>query len=559
MLFSRFGHCVQEFRLYSRARVEVGEVEYKHIYWRYCFMRKVLIPTKLDKFAATLLEEKGYQVVQDVDTPLPELLTANADTEVMIVRSEKVTPEVIDALPALKLVVRAGAGYNTIDTKHARRKNIDVMNTPGANSNAVAEEVVAMMLAAYRHLVPADISTRCGKWEKKKFMGRELTGKTIGIIGLGNIGRLLIKRLDGFDMRFLGYDPMISPSLAEKMGVELGSIDDVFAQSDFISLHIPENSETRGLVNRRLLTSMKAGAVLINCARSGVINEDDLRAVKAEKQLIFGNDVYAKDEAGEKSVVDIADIMLPHLGANTFEANFNAAKRAAEQVVGYFEQGITNCVVNKGIPDGLDEVYQHLAFVLTSIASGYLGKERHPSRIETSFYGELGQYAKWMTGPIAAGIAADIDLYQDAADAESFLASRGIELVNRNVDDDKNYGAAMTIDLFAGSDTIHKVSVRGTTTENNLMISRVNNFDKLYLEPSGHNLFVEYRDAPGVIGKIASILGEKNINIIDIRAPQDLKTGLSLAAIKTNVAIPNMLLDKIKTAVDAVVAFQFSY
>jgi D-3-phosphoglycerate dehydrogenase len=144
-------------------------------------MKKVLIPTKLDKVAAELLAAKNYNVVQDADTPLADLIAANSDAEVLIVRSEKITPAEIDALPNLKLVVRAGAGFNTIDTKYARKKQVDVMNTPGANSNGVAEEVVAMMLAASRHVVAGDISTRAGLWEKKKFMGTEVTGKTVGI------------------------------------------------------------------------------------------------------------------------------------------------------------------------------------------------------------------------------------------------------------------------------------------------------------------------------------------------------------------------------------------
>ena len=147
-------------------------------------MHKVLIPTKLDKFAADMLTQKGYTVILDPATPLEEQAASHSDAEVLIVRSEKVTKEIIDALPELKLVVRAGAGYITIDIKYARKRNVDVMNTPGANSNAVAEEVIALILAAYRHLLPADASTRAGEWEKSKFMGHELTGKTIGILGL---------------------------------------------------------------------------------------------------------------------------------------------------------------------------------------------------------------------------------------------------------------------------------------------------------------------------------------------------------------------------------------
>ena len=512
-----------------------------------------------------IVEDAGYELaLLEKYTDKGQLLEAVADVDALIVRSDKVTAEVIAAAKNLKIVVRAGAGYNTIDTKYARKHDIDVMNTPGANSNAVAEEVVAMMLAASRHVVAADISTRKGDWEKSKFMGRELTGKTVGILGLGHIGQLLVKRLSGFEVKVLGYDPMLSPTLAEKLGVELTSIEHIFTDSDFVSLHIPENDETRGMINRRLLDLMKPGAMLINCARAGILNEDDLRAVKAEKKLVFCNDVYPKDVAGEKPIADLCDLMLPHLGANTFEANFVAAKRAAEQTIAYFEQGVTNCVVNKALPDGLDGKYQKLAYVLTSLTNAYLGKE-NPTRVETSFYGDLAKYAKWMTPALAAGIAADFAADngpKDAeapSDAEHFLSDTGIELVNREVDNNKHYGEAMSIDLFVGGNLIYKAGARGTITENNLMISRLNDFDQLYLEPSGHHLFVEYKDEPGVIGRIAGILGEKNINIVDIRAPQDLKSGLSLTVVKTNVEVPEMLIEKIRDAVKASKAFQFTY
>ena len=522
-------------------------------------MKNVLIPTKLDKFAATLLTENGFNVVQDADSALEDLVKANPDTEVLIVRSEKVTQEIIDALPKLRLVVRAGAGYNTIDIKYARRKNIDVMNTPGANSNAVAEEVIALMLAGIRNIVKGDITTRAGEWEKKNLMGTELSNKTVGILGLGNIGKLVMKRLEGFNVDVLAYDPFVSADLAEKMGIKLATVEEIFENSDFVTLHIPENDETRGMINKKLFELMKPGAVLVNCARAGVINEDDLRAVKKEKKITFCNDVYPKDAPGEKSVADIADIMLPHLGASTKEANFNAAKKAAEQTIAYFEKGITNCVVNKGIPDGLDAKYQELAFVLAKLTRNYLGAEASPHQIETSFYGNLEQFSKWMLAPIVAGIAPEFDIYQDASDAEAFLTDRGIVVNNRETDTDKKYGESMTIDLFEGKDTIRKVSVRGTIVENNLMISRLNDFDKLYLEASGNNLFVEYTDKPGVIGKIASILGTNSINIIDIRAPQNLDADKALTVIKTSVPASDEIIRQIADEVGALNAFSVSY
>lgn len=521
-------------------------------------MKKVLIPTKLEKTASEILTPKGYNVVQNSEKNIIELVKENPDTEALIVRSEKVTPEIIDLLPKLKLIIRAGAGFDNIDCKYARKKNIDVMNTPGANANAVAEEVIAMMLAASRFLIPADISTRAGDWEKKKFMGRELSGKTVGIIGLGNIGKLVVKRLAGFDIKFLVYDPLLSEDMAQQLRVNISKLETIFEQSDFITLHVPQTTETKGMVNQKLLSKMKKGATLINCARAGIVNEDDLRALKKEKNIIFCTDVYPKDEPGIKSCVDIADIMLPHLGASTYEANDTAARRAAEQLISYFEKGINTFVVNKGLPDDLDPKYQELAFALAKLARAYLGESIQPHQIETSFYGGLNKFAKWLLPPIVASFQPDFEDYPDSSDAENFLKERGILYKNREVDNEKNYGEAMTIDLFEGGKNLSKVSVRGTITENNLMISRINDFDKLYLEPSGYNLFAEYADKPGMLGKIAGILGENNINIIDIRAPQNIEKNCALSVVKTNMPVSPELCDEITKKTGAEKVFTFN-
>ena len=311
-------------------------------------MKKVLIPTALDSVAKQILEDHGgYAVVQVPKCDVLQLVRDNPDVHALIVRSEKITAEIIDAAPQLKVVVRAGAGYNTIDIAHARAKGVDVMNTPGANSNGVAEEVVALMLADARRLIPADASCRAGKWEKTAFMGTEVTGKTVGIVGLGYIGRLVVKRLSGFEPTFLGYDPGITMRQAAEMGVKLVSLDELFSQSDYVTLHLPEIAETKGMINRNLIGQMKPGATLINCARAGIVNEADLRALKGEKKIRFLNDVYPKDEEGPKSVADVADIMVPHLGASTREANAKAAELAAQELIDLDDKGIAKAVVNK--------------------------------------------------------------------------------------------------------------------------------------------------------------------------------------------------------------------
>ena len=311
-------------------------------------MKKVLIPTALDSIAKEILEAHGgYAVVQVPKCDVLQLVRDNPDVHALIVRSEKITAEIIDAAPQLKAVIRAGAGYNTIDIVHARKKGVDVMNTPGANSNGVAEEVVALMLAAARKLIPADASCRAGKWEKTAFMGTEITGKTVGIVGLGYIGRLVVKRLSGFEPKLLGYDPGITMRQAAELGVKLVSLDELFSESDYITLHLPEIAETKGMVNRNLIGQMKPGATLINCARAGIVNEAGLRALKAEKKIHFLNDVYPKDEEGPKSIADVADIMVPHLGASTREANAKAAELAAQELIDLDEKGIDKAVVNK--------------------------------------------------------------------------------------------------------------------------------------------------------------------------------------------------------------------
>ena len=525
-------------------------------------MKKVLIPTKLDPVAKELLEANGnYLVVQDESTDLATLAAQNEDAYALFVRSEKVTAEIIEALPALKVVIRAGAGYNTIDTKTARAKKIDVMNTPGANANAVAEEVVALMLADARHIVPADASTRAGKWEKKNFMGREITGKTVGIVGLGAIGRLVAKRLSGFDVTVLAYDPILSEEAAERIGVKLLPLNDLFIQSDYVSLHIPENEHTKGLINAELLGLMKDGATLVNCARAGVINEDDLRTLKAEKGLRFLNDVYAKDAEGEKSVTDIADIMVPHLGASTQEANYNAARRAAEQLIDFDEKGVTCYIVNRDIPEGLDETYADLAFTIAALARVMIGADTQLNKIETSFYGNLSQFANWLTVPIVCALTDEFDRSMDEKAAVNYLTNMGIDYATREPDATKGYGNSITVDLMASVDeeSLKRISVRGTVTEGRLMISRIGGFDGLYIEPKGHLALFTYDDRPGVLSEIAGAMAKEGINIDDVRNPHDDSGERSIAILKVSEPVSEKILAKIADKIDALTSCAVSF
>lgn len=514
----------------------------------------VLVPTKLSTVARDILVDAGYEVVQEAGADLIELAGRYPQAVGMIVRSEKVTPEVIDALPELKVVVRAGAGYNTIDIKYARSKGVAVMNTPGANSNAVAEEVVGMMLAGCRHFIKGDSSTRSGGWEKGSLMGTELTGKKVGILGFGNIGQLLAKRLKGFDVDILIYDPYVSKDKAQEFEVKISSMEEIFEQCDFISLHMPATKETANIINKNLFSKMKDGAVLVNCARAEILDEADLREVKKEKNIIFCNDVYMKDAPGDKSCADVAELMLPHLGASTVEANTNAARKAANQLIDFIEKGISTHVVNKAVPDGLEPQYQELAFALGKIAHGYLGSDSSPHEIQCSFYGSLNSYNKWLIPSVLAGITGNSSI-NDYDSAEAYLNQKGIELKVRETDESKNYGDSITIDLLQESSKLSRVSVRGTLTEGNVIISRIDDFDKLYFEPTGHSVIFNYEDRPGVLAQITQALAEAGINIDDIRSPHNEKGNRSIAVLKVNKTVESNVIDKVKSQLNCETGF----
>lgn len=526
----------------------------RHAYRR-LDVKKVLIPTKLDSVAVDILTENGaYSITQDNSAPLLQLLERHSDTYALIVRSEKVTAEIIDKLPALRIIVRAGAGYNSIDTKYARQRGIDVMNTPGANSNAVAEEVIGLMLADARHIIHADASTRAGKWEKKKFMGREIAGKTVGIVGLGNIGQSVAQRLTGFDCRLLGYDPVIASERAAAVNVHLTDMETLFSESDYITLHIPENDDTREIVNSDLLALVKDGATIINCARAGIIDEEAIRVAKARKNLRFLNDVYPKDQTGVKTVSDVADIMMPHLGASTVEANYDAARRAAEQLIDLDQKGITSFIVNRDIPEGLDVAYCNLAFTLAKLCRCLVGRNTSLKLVETSIYGSLTPFADWLLVPIVGGIWESFDRTMDFQAARKYLKEMGIEYVDRAVDLTKGYEASITIDLTSTVDAhnLRRVSVRGTVAERVVMVSRINEFDRLYFEPGGNSILFLYDDRPGVIGTIGIELAAAGINIHDVRNPHDAESNRSLAIMKVNRPVDADLLDKIGRKVQAI-------
>ncbi|OGG01074.1 MAG: hypothetical protein A3F83_17025 [Candidatus Glassbacteria bacterium RIFCSPLOWO2_12_FULL_58_11] len=517
-------------------------------------MSRVLIATKLDPSAEKILRDTGIEVEVCQGLAEDALAEKIVGFQGLIVRSEKVTRKVLEAGNELKAVVRAGTGVNTIDVACATERNVQVMNTPGANSNSVAELVFALMLAACRKLAYADRSVKQGLWEKSGLMGRELEGKVLGIIGLGNIGSLVAGIARGFQMTVVGFDPLISASKASEMKVELKSLDEIFGSSDFITFHVPLNDKTRGMIGAGLLGRVKKGAMLINTARAEIIDHDDLlKALKEREDLLLGCDIfYEGDKEGQKDLAFIGDrlIATPHLGASTSEANRRAATAGAEGMRDFLVKRMVRYPVNNlEIPPDLNPRFLELTRLIGEIAYFNIG-EYQPHEVRITCYGKLNKHIDVLTGYLIKGL---MDIYQMEAispkDAVGRAVQRGINVVKRIPDDSKGYGESMTIDILSKKEGYRETSIRGMITQaGELKINRIDTFLNLDLIPSGNMLFSYQKDRVGLINDISSALSGGKINILNIRFTTD-KESNSIAVFQTEKPVSKTIYGKINKAV----------
>ncbi|OGW90751.1 MAG: phosphoglycerate dehydrogenase, partial [Nitrospirae bacterium RIFCSPLOWO2_12_FULL_63_8] len=311
---------------------------------------KILVSDSLSKQGIAILEKAGFTV--DVKTKLPkeELIKEIKQYDGLIVRSgTKVTADVIAAAQRLKVIGRAGSGLDNVDSQAATKRGIVVMNTPGGNTVTTAEHTMAMIFSMSRRIPQATASVKAGKWEKDKFMGVELYNKTLGVVGIGQIGGYLSKLAQGASMNVIAYDPYLAPERAEKMGVELVDLPELFRRADIVSVHTPLTAETKSLINAKVIASMKQGVLIVNCARGGIINEADLvEALKSKKVAAAAFDVFEDEPVKADNPLLALDnfICTPHIGAQTSEAQENVAIGIAEQVVDYFTKGIARGAVN---------------------------------------------------------------------------------------------------------------------------------------------------------------------------------------------------------------------
>jgi len=357
---------------------------------------KVLVSDNISPKGVELMKKAGIHV--DVRTGMSpeELKACIAEYHGLVIRSAtKVTSEIIEAAASLKVIGRAGSGLDNVDKEAATKRGIVVMNTPGGNTITTAEHAIALMFALARNIPQATLSMKEGKWEKKKFMGVELFNKTLGILGLGNIGSQVARRAHAFEMNVIGYDPFLSDEKARELGVEKVSIDELFRRSDFITIHTPLTPETKNLVNSESIQTMKDGVYIINCARGGIVNEGDLYdAIQSGKVGGAALDVFEKEPPEDFSLIRLDRVICtPHLAASTREAQENVAIAIAEQVVDYLLNGtIRNAVNFPSIP--ADQLPRLRPYITLSEALGSFAAQVYEggiTEVTVEFRGEAGE------------------------------------------------------------------------------------------------------------------------------------------------------------------------
>ncbi|MFQ5329591.1 MAG: phosphoglycerate dehydrogenase [Thermodesulfobacteriota bacterium] len=492
---------------------------------------KILISDSLSERCAEILGSIP-DVQVDINTKLsPEdLKNVIGDYHALVVRSAtKATKEIIDAADKLKVIGRAGTGVDNIDTDEATRKGIVVMNTPGGNTITTAEHALSMMMAMARRIPQATASMRSGKWDKKSFQGTEMCGKTLGILGVGNIGSIVADRAQGLKMNVIAYDPFLSEEAADQLGIELVPIDDLYSRSDFISIHVPLNNETRGMVNSSAFGKMKQGVKIINCARGGIVNENDLAgAIKAKIVSGAAFDVFEKEPLpADSPLLEIDEVITtPHLGASTAEAQENVAVAVAEQIAEYLTTGtIRNAVNVPSVPAELLvklESYLSLAERLGSLQGQLLTGAIEEITVEYS-----GDVVKYDVAPMTiATLKGMLDRLMDQqvnfVNAPVIARERGIKVVEVK--------SSRAID-FASS-----ITIKVKTKEEERLVEgalfgkrepRIVRLDKFFLDavPEGYLLILHNNDEPGVIGDIGTLLGSEKVNIARLHLGREAVKG----------------------------------
>lgn len=509
---------------------------------------KVLISDKMNPLAAEIFKEKGCDV--DVKTGMTpeELASVIGEYDGLAIRSStKVTEEILQKAKNLKVIGRAGIGVDNIDVPKATEHGVIVMNTPFGNSITTAEHAVALMFALARQLPQASESTHAGKWEKSRFMGTELTGKTLGLIGCGNIGAIVADRALGLKMKVLAYDPFLTPERAEEIGVIKVDLDELFPKADFITLHVPKNDKTKGMINKEAFAKMKDGVRIINAARGGLIVEADLKeALDSGKVGGAALDVFEVEPAKENILFNHERVICtPHLGASTTEAQVNVALQVAEQLADYLVSGAVVNALNMPSISAEDapklKPYMKLSEQLGSFA-GQITDNAIKS-ISIQYDGTVGGLnTKPLTALIVCNVLRPLMDSVNMVNAPIVAEARGISVSETQNSAYNQWRSSISVtieteersrkivgSLFTGKEP-RLVEIEGVPCEAAI---------------SEHMLFIRNDDKPGLIGAVGTLLGNNGHNIADFRLGRQEDTGTAVCLISLDAPLPDALFDEV--------------
>jgi D-3-phosphoglycerate dehydrogenase len=509
-------------------------------------MPKVLISDSMSPDAEKIFLDRGVEV--DVKTGLKpgDLKKIISEYDGLTVRSStKVTADILETATNLKVIGRAGIGVDNIDIPAATAKGIIVMNTPFGNSITTAEHAIAMMMALAREIHVASASTHAGNWEKNRFMGVEMTGKTLGLIGCGNVGSVVADRVIGLKMKVAAYDPFLTPERAEALGVEKVELDELFKRSDFITLHTPLTNATRNIIDAKAMAKMKRGVRIINCARGGLVVEADLKAAIEGGQVagaavdVFEEEPPAKDHIllGMEQIV-----VTPHLGASTIEAQETVALQVAKQMSDFLLTGAVMNAINMPSLSAEDAPkltpYMKLAEQLGSFA-GQL-TETAIKKVSIEYEGRVAELnTKPLTQNLLMGLLSPLLEDVNMVSAPAIARERGIDIVEKTREKSGDYNTFIRLSVTTEKQTR---SVAGTLfTDDRPRIVECKGIQvEAALAP--FMLYITNNDRPGLIGAIGSTLGEGGVNIATFHLGRDKPGGNAIALIEVDDALPEAVL-----------------
>ncbi len=512
---------------------------------------RVLISDALSPAAVQIFKDRGIDVTFDpgLGKDKDKLAAMIGDYDGLAIRSaSKATAKLLEAATKLKVIGRAGIGVDNVDIPAATAKGIIVMNTPFGNSITTAEHAIAMMMALARQIPEADVSTQAGKWEKNRFMGVEITAKTLGVIGCGNIGSIAAERGIGLKMRVIAYDPFLTPERAIKIGVEKVELDELLARADFITLHVPMTEKTKNILSREALAKTKKGVRIINCARGGLVDEEALaEALKSGHVAGAAFDVFAEEPATSNALFGLPNVICtPHLGASTNEAQENVALQVAEQMSDYLLRGaITNAVNFPSI--SAEEAPRVKPFVaLAEKLGSFLGQltESSVKGIRIIYEGKVTELnTKPMTAAAIAGVLRPFLSEINMVNAAAIAKDKGVVVEETTRESQGDVESRIKIYVEAEDMTRHAA---GTVMSDG--VPRIVEIRDIKIEAAfaPHMIYVRNSDKPGFIGAFGSLLGGAGVNVATFNLGRDKKGGDAICYVAVDDPVSDDLLSRIE-------------